>query len=146
MAYPPAEEGRTLLGHLGLLRAVVGRARAEAPLLLTAWALLLAAISLVPATLALADAVSLGALQRTFAAAPVPDRIVTIQLTAAPKDAPAIADVVRPELVPTLGRPGGTVVEIARAAGLVVTTPGPVAGSGGSGSPTPSVKESPRAT
>ncbi|HYM83154.1 MAG TPA: hypothetical protein VEY67_03260, partial [Candidatus Dormibacteraeota bacterium] len=107
------------LGPGGSLLAVVRRARSDGPLLVTAWALLVAAMALVAATATLSDAVSLGALRRAVDAAPLADRIVTVALTAAPSDAPGLATRVRPVLDATLAGSGST-VPVTRAGGLVI--------------------------
>jgi hypothetical protein len=109
---------------------VLRRAVTDRALLATAWALLLAAIVLVTATVALADAVTLGGLRAAIEAASPADRIVSVALTAAPEDAPAIAARVRPVLGATLGRSGGTVVGIARSGGLLVRMKDAPAGTG----------------
>ena len=105
------EEG---LETLGLWRAVVGRSRSDWPVVLAAALLLLCATTLLATGALYADAVALGGLRRTVAAATAADRAVIVATTGSPRDAPALDGIVRGELARSLGAPGGEVARIAQ--------------------------------
>lgn len=97
------------LPSIGLWRAVVHRSRADLPVVLAAWVLLLCSITLLVAGALYADAVALGGLRRAVLAAPAADRTIAVRLSAGPKEIDPFDAVVSRRLTDALGSGGGEV-------------------------------------
>jgi hypothetical protein len=98
----------------GLWRTVASRGRADWPVVLAAWLLLLCAISLLSAGALYGDTVALGGLRRTLLAAPPADSSIAVRMSAATTEVDAFDGIVAPELARGLGPSGGEVAELAR--------------------------------
>ena len=111
-------------------RLVVRRSRADWPLVLAGWCLLLAAITLLSAASSYADVVAVGAIRSTLLGSPPGARAVSVRIAAAPRDVGALDASIRAALTGAQAVTGGEVAGIVRAGGLVVAAP-----AGGSGQP-----------
>ena len=116
MTSRPSSPGRRRLRSVGLWRAVAHRSRADWPVVLAAWLLLLCAITLLVAGALYADAVALGGLRRAVLAAPAADRTITVQLSASLEEIDPFNQVVSSLLAGSLG-PGGGEVDLTMRSG-----------------------------
>lgn len=98
----------------GLWRTVANRSRADWPVVLAAWLLLLCAISLLSAGALYGDTVALGGLHRTLLAAPPADSSIVVRMSAATTEVDEIDGIVAPELARAMGPSGGAVAQVAR--------------------------------
>jgi len=97
-----------------LWRAVLQQARADAPVVVAAWLLLVCAISLIASAAHYGDAIALGGLRRAVLDAPPADRSPTAS-TRLPREAIEDVDrVVRGELTLALRYPGGEIARVTR--------------------------------
>jgi len=97
-----------------LWRAVLQQARADAPVEVAAWLLLVCAISLIASAAHYGDAIALGGLRRAVLDAPPADRSPTAS-TRLPREAIEDVDrVVRDELTLALRYPGGEIARVTR--------------------------------
>jgi len=97
---------------MGLWRAVILQARADAPVVAAAWVLLVCAITLVAAGSHYGDAIGRGGLRQTLLEIQPGDRAVVARTRAPLVDVPGLDSIVRPELERAIRMPGGTVGRI----------------------------------
>ncbi len=97
----------------GLWRAVVNRSRADWPVVVAAWLLLVSATTLLSAGALYGEAVAVGGLHQAILAEPVADRSLVIRLAAAPGEISALDASVAGVADATLGATGGLVARIA---------------------------------
>jgi hypothetical protein len=103
---------------------VLQRTRADWPVALGAWILLLCATTLLAASLLLGDAVALGGLRRTVASAPPADVAVVARTAAAPGDMSTLDAVVGGELRRAIQVTGGGVSTVARSGAFALSSAG----------------------
>ncbi len=104
---------------LRLPRVVVARARSDLAVVGAAWLLLLAATSVLAATVLYADTVATGGLREAVASGDVRTRNVDVSVATDPRSLAALDAVVRPTLAAALEGVGGEVVRVLRSDPLV---------------------------
>ncbi len=112
------------MGSLGLWRAVIIRLRADWPVVLAAWALLLCATIVLTAGTAYADAVALGSIRGAVAAAPPAGRSIVAEASVQASQVATLDASVHRELDRVIGLPGGEVATIVRADPFALTAAG----------------------
>lgn len=113
---------------LDLWRTVLHRGRAEWPIVLAAFLLLLSATTLLAAGVLYADSVADGGLRRAVLDSPVGERTAVVRVVAPAAEAPALDAAVRPEVERSLRATGGQVAFVIRTESFAdaATDPGDV--------------------
>jgi hypothetical protein len=103
---------------VGLVRAVVHRARVDWPVLSAAWLLLLCATTLLSAAALYGDTVALGGIRRSIATAPPAERSLVVRMSGSPALATGLDPIVSAALARSLEAAGGEVRLVARSGTL----------------------------
>ena len=111
-------EGFELLGPVGLWRSVLLRIRADWPVAVAAWLLLVAAATLLAAGLLYADTVAVGGLRQALLDAPARERTIAVWTLARADELAAVDAAVTEELEATLAGTGGEVALVVRSSWL----------------------------
>ncbi|MGZ3586357.1 MAG: FtsX-like permease family protein [Candidatus Limnocylindrales bacterium] len=126
--------GRGVPERAGLWRAVLQRSRADWPVVLAAWLLLVCATSLLAAGAIYGDTVARSGLQHALDDAPPAARAILVRTAARTADAPGLEATVRAELQRTLAPAEGEVALIVHAGAFTLADGGGTGGSPTTGS------------